>query len=136
MAQLQSQSYPFDQEYISAAFENAVQCFSKAQGLGDIYVLATAQVWVLVQDSNNGPHAPSNVNKGRIYPIPAGNYIFRSWHGRGRDFALGLYVGAYSTAALAAAGGAPDAGNVLWIEANYGRGRIPNAVTADPAGHR
>ena len=142
MSQLQSQGYPFDQEYISGAFENAVQCFAKAQGLGDIYVLATASCFVLVLDSADGPHAPSGANKGRIYPIalapvPAiqGGYVFRSWHGRGRDFAKGLWVGAYSTAALAAAGGAPDLGNILWIEANYGRGRIPNAVPADPKGH-
>ena len=135
MAHLQSQSYPFDQEDISQAFENAVQCFTKAQGLGDIYLLATANVFVLVQDSADGPHAPGAVNKGRIYPIAANNYMFRSWHGRGRDFAKGLWVGAYSTAALAAAGGAPDAGNVLWVEANYGRGRLPNAVAADPSGY-
>lgn len=137
MAQLQSQSYPFDQEYVSNAHENAVTCFAKAQGLGDIYIFndGGAAVYVLVQDSADGNHAPSALHKSRIYPVSSGGYVFRSWHGRGRDFALGLYVGAYSTAALAEAGGAPDAGNVLWIEANYGRGRIPNAALADPPGH-
>ena len=136
MSQLQSQSYPFDQEYISTAFENAVQAFSKAQGLGDVYLFATQPVYVLVLDSGNGPHAPSVANKGRIYPVPANGYVFRSWHGRGRDFAKGLWIGAYTTANLAAAGGAPDAGNVLWVEANYGRGRIPNALAADPKGYQ
>lgn len=138
MALLQSQTYPFDQEYISSAFENAVTCFSKAQALGDIYVFNSGggTIYVLVQDSADGRHAPSAIYKSRIYPIAPGGYVFRAWHGRGRDFANGLFVGAYSTAALAAAAGvAPDAGAVLWVEANYGRGRIPNAAAADPAGH-
>jgi hypothetical protein len=142
MAQLQSQSYPNDQHYLSAALENAVTVFAKAQSLGDIYIISSAAaiVYVLVMDSADGNHAQSAAgHPSRIYPVEpasAGAFLFRSWHGTGQDFAKGLYVGAYSTLALAIAGGAPDAGAVLEIEANYRRGRIPNAVAADPAGFK
>lgn len=132
----QIQTYPLDREYISAALENGVQCFAQAQALGDLYVFngGGADVFVLVQDNAAGPGAPGATRKSRIYPVAAGGYVFRSWAGKGRDFGKGLYVGAYSTAALAAAGGAPDAGNVLWVEANYGRGRLGTVPTADPKG--
>ena len=138
---MQSQSYPNDKHYLSAALENAVQVFAKAYSLGDIYIMsgAAALVYVLVMDSSDGNHAQSVAgHPSRIYPVEpasAGAFLFRSWHGVGQDFSKGLYVGAYSTLALAIAGGAPDAGAVLEIEANYRRGRVPNSVAADPPGH-
>jgi hypothetical protein len=127
MANLQSISYPFDQHYLSSAFENAKQVFAKPYAVGDLYVFSKAACFVQVLDSKDGVHAPSTTYPGRVYPIAAGGYVFRSWHGDGYQFKNGLWVGAYSTADLAVAGGAPDSGNVIWIETNYRRGRLPNA---------
>jgi hypothetical protein len=132
---LWSISFPGDQHYKSTAFENGKQVFAKAYALINLYVFSTAAGYIMVLDNPAGPAAPSAANPGTIYPVTAGGYISIATHG-GDQMKSGLYVGLYSTAALAAAGAAPDGGNVMWIKADWRRGNLPNAVTADPAGYK
>lgn len=113
-------SSPADQHYHSAALENGVQVAAKALSLVGLYVTndGGGTVWVLVSDDAGGPHGLA-ARTGTIYPCAAlpGDLAI-SLHG-GEEFRNGLYVGAYSTKALAILGGAPDAGNVLLIKADY-----------------
>lgn len=125
-------SYPADKHYKSTAYENAMQVFATPEKLVNLYVFANAaqELYLLVLDSNDGVHAPAAANPGTVYPVGGAGqdgYVAIGTHG-GDQFKKGLWVGAYTTAALAVAGGAPDAGNVLWIKADWMRGYI-----ADPA---
>jgi hypothetical protein len=91
-------------------------------------------VYLLVSDDGAGPHVPSAANPATIYPIAAGGgYVSIGTHG-GDQYQNGLYVAAYSTAALAAAAGAPDAGAMLWIKADWTRGYLPNPAAVPAAG--
>lgn len=120
-------AYPFDQDYTSQSLENGIQLTTIPMALGDLYVLSTAAGFILVQDSATGPVPPPSQHRSRIYPIAAGGYIDRSWHG-GANMRYGVYIGAYSTVALALVADAPDLGNVLLIEAYWRRGNYPNPV--------
>lgn len=130
-----STSYPADEHYHSAALENGVQLTNQAGAvvkgrcLVGLYVTnaAAATVYLLVSDDHAGPHGLA-VNRGTVYPIAAEpGDLAVSLHG-GEEFAKGIYLGAYTTKALAIAGGAPDAGAVLLIKADFTAGKyIPIA---------
>jgi hypothetical protein len=119
-------SYPADDGYQSEALENGVQLIKRngdalgACSLVSLYVTnaAAATVYLLVSDDAAGPHGLAT-NKGTIYPIAAepGDVAIAQYGGE--EFRYGIYVGAYTTKALAIAGGAPDAGNVLLIKAGF-----------------
>jgi hypothetical protein len=129
-------SYPADQHYRSTAFENGVQVFTTPQKLVNLYAFTTsaAQVYLLVSDDAAGPHAPSATYPAIIYPIAAGGgYVAIGTHG-GDQFKNGLYVGVYSTAALAAAAAAPDGGGVCWLKVDWTRGYLPNPAAVPAAG--
>lgn len=126
----QSISYTFDEHYISSALENNKQLTAVPKALGDLYVMANANCFLVLLDNAAGPGAPAPTATMRPYPIIIGaplnvGWFSKNWHG-GLDFRNGIYVAAYSTQALAIAGGAPDAGNVLWIEAYWRRGKYNN----------
>ena len=129
-----SVSFPGDQHYKSIVLENGKQVFAKAYALINLYVFSTAAGYIVVLDNAAGPAAPTAVKPGMVYPVTAGGYVAIANHG-GDQHRSGLYIGGYSTAALALAGGAPDLGNTLLIKADWRRGNMPNAVAADPAGH-
>lgn len=115
-----SLSYPADQHYFSKALENAVQVAIKPLSLIGLYITNSSgnTIWVLVSDDAAGPHGIAT-NDGTIYPVAAepGDLAI-SLHG-GQEFRKGLFIGAYLTKADAIAGGAPNAGNVLLIKADY-----------------
>jgi hypothetical protein len=118
-------SYPADEHYKSAAAENGVQVIAKPRNLVNLYVLnvSAATVYLLVSDDAAGPHGLA-VNKGTLYPILAApGYVAIATHG-GDQFYKGIYIGAYSTAALALAGGAPDGGASLLIKADFTASKI------------
>ena len=124
--------YPADQHYYSVAAENNVQVFVIPNRLVSVYVLnvSAAEIYVVVSDTAAGPAAPvaGNITMYAIYPCGtagADGYVAISTHG-GDQLKNGLYVAAYTTAAKALAGGAPDAGNVLVIKADWTRGYLPN----------
>ena len=56
-----------------------------------------------------------------LAPLPAtGGWFQYSVHA-GQELQNGLWVGIYSTAALALAGGTPDGGNNMFVKADWGR---------------
>ena len=116
---------PCDEHYRSKALENGVQAVAHPRKIGQIYALngGGATVYLLVSDDDAGPHGTA-AKTGTIYPIEAGNYEAIATHG-GDQMEYGLYLGAYSTVALAVAGGAPDAGNVMFYKVDYGAGYLP-----------
>lgn len=117
--------YPADEHYNSAALENAKQLISKVRSL--ISVKATNagdnQVWLGIWDAkpDNGSNPAATGTNNQLLDIApvAGN----GWHQMavpgGNDLRNGLWVGAYTTAALALAGGAPDAGNVMFYRVDF-----------------
>ena len=115
-----SLSYPATLHYKSVALENGVQVRAKPLSLVGLYVTndSANAVWLLVSDDAAGPHGLA-AKPGVVYPIAAvpGDLAI-ALHG-GEEFASGLWIGAYSTKALAIAGGAPDAGNVLLLKVDY-----------------
>jgi hypothetical protein len=120
-------SYPADEHYKSVALENGVQVVAHPRKVVNIYALNTggATVYLVVLDKTVGPGALAAANPGTIYPILAASYVAVGTHG-GDQFKNGLYLGAYSTAALAIAGGAPDAGNVMLYKADWMKGYLPD----------
>ena|ERR1700761_7890426 len=144
---LQSLSYTFDEEHTSNALENAVQLIAAPKALGSIFVQSDVNCELLILDWDGTAGHP--VGKGKLYPILVAaplnvGYISQTWHG-GVDFRYGIWVGGYSTFALALAGlaaaqagpaapNAPDLGNVLLIEAYWRKGRFSNFAAAQDAG--
>jgi len=119
-------SWPADQKYQSKALANGVQITDgnnvtqKACSLIYLYITnaAAATVYVLVSDDVAGPHG-LGAKAGTIYPVAAEpGDVAVAQHG-GEEFTNGVYIGAYTTKALAIAGGAPNAGNVLLIKAGW-----------------
>lgn len=144
---LQSLSYTFDEEHISNALENSVQLIAAPKALGSLFVQSDSNCVVLVLDWAGVGGGP--VRKGMLYPILVAaplndGWFSNSWHG-GVDFKYGIWMGAYSTLALAlaalaaaqagpAAPTAPDLGNVLFIEAYWRKGRFSNLAAAQDLG--
>lgn len=143
MSRLQSVSFPFDEHYVSSAQENNKQLKAQPRALGTLYVQASANCFLVLQDNAAGPGAPGVDQTTRIYPVELAaplnvGWFSMTWHG-GIDFQNGIYLAAYTTLALAIAGGAPDAGNILWIEAYWRRGRFQAASVlsgANPPGYQ
>lgn len=112
--------FPADEHHLSAALENGVQVIDKPRSLVNLYVQNSsgATIYLLVSDDAAGPHG-IGTKAGTVYPIAAApGYVAVTTAG-GDQFKNGIYLGAYTTLALAIAGGAPDAGNVLLIKADY-----------------
>jgi hypothetical protein len=134
-----SYSYPWDEIYrtgsrgtFPVAPENAKQLIPGPRSLGSFAVTNVGNnlVWVAYWDTlTTGPNpTPASIALSDSYllnviPVPAPGYYQASVHA-GTDLIYGLWAGAYSTQALALAGGVPDAGNVLWYKVEYGGTRI------------
>jgi len=125
-----SMSAPADEHYFSAGFENGVQAISHVRSLVNLNItnvsgtpVAPNLVWVAIWDAKPNPGsnpaaAGADAKLVDLKPVAGPGWYQFSVHG-GQDLRAGLWVGAYSTAALALAGGAPDAGNVLFVRADY-----------------
>lgn len=130
-------SYPYDESYHTGTVgvlpvppENAVQIITGVRSLGSLSATNTggAVVWFAVWDAkpnaNSNPAATGqNSRLLELKPIAAPGWFQFSVHG-GTDLRNGLWVGAYTTAALALAGGAPDAGNVMWYKCEFGASKV------------
>ena len=125
-------SYPCDESYrtgtvgtIPVVLENAVQVIPGVRSLGSLSATNTgyAVVWLAVWDAkpNAGSNPAASGSNNRLLecvPVAAPGWFQFSVHG-GTDLRNGLWVGAYSTAALALAGGAPDAGAVMFYKCEF-----------------
>ncbi len=127
-----SVSYPADEHYNtpSAAFENPSQAVSKPRCLIDLNITNTSNgllwlgIWDCVPAGGSNPAATSgDIKLLDVKPIAAYGWYEFSVHG-GQDLVNGLWVGAYSTAALARAGGAPDGGAVLMVKCDFTASKV------------
>lgn len=111
-------SYPADEHYTTPsaagvpAYENAKQVIAKKRRLVNLYAFnnSGAAVYLAMQDSAN-----AGVDNGRIivYPIGAGSFVSVAIHG-GKRFENGIYLQAFTTAALGVAAGA-----VMFYDVDY-----------------
>ena len=126
-------SWPADEHYTSAALENAKQCIGKARCLINFKAnntggaLVYLGIWDALPTGGSNPAATGQDNKLiDIVPVAGPGWYQFSVHG-GQDLGNGLWVGAYTTAALAIAGGAPDAGAVMFYKVDFTCAKtIPN----------
>ena len=118
--------YPADEKYNSAALENNVQVITAVRSLVSLKATNTSGgvVWLGIWDdkptAGSNPAATGKTSKKLldIVPIAAPGWYQYSVMG-GSDLRYGCWVGAYSTAALAIAGGAPDAGAVMFYKVDF-----------------
>lgn len=121
--------YPADEHYFSAAFENGVKAITGVRSLVNVNVtnVGDAPVWLAVWDAapaaGSNPAAAAEKTLVDLKPLPNLDWYQFSVP-NGHDLRHGLWIGAYSTAALARAGGAPDAGNVLWLRADWSASKV------------
>ncbi|MDE2102334.1 MAG: hypothetical protein KGL39_34125 [Patescibacteria group bacterium] len=121
--------YPADEHYSSAAFENAKQLIGTVRSLVNFKATNTgaAIVWLALWDDKpvTNPATDGNNDHVLLDLVPLSTPgAFQTSTPHGQDLRLGLWVGAYTTAALALAGGAPDAGNVMFYRADYSAAKV------------
>ena len=137
-----SRSWGADERYRSTALENGVQVVPATRTLVALSINNTLVdgvvrwlgIWdVLVPHgvpggnnpagsgptgAGNNPAAVSSAVLLDVTPIASPGWESLEIHG-GDQLIKGLWVGLYSTAALAAAGGDPDAGAVLFVKGDW-----------------
>lgn len=130
-----SVSYPADEHYPpessiqTLSIRNATQIFTGARSMVNLYAANTGAglVWLGVWDDNpiGSPSTGARADHRLITlaPVAGPGWFQFSVHG-GTDVQFGLWVGAYSTAALALAGGDPDAGDVMFYKADWNASKV------------